>query len=113
MRKLYQRSFLNVLRWVGVAVALTPRIALGADPSSDGFLPGIFAALYAIGLPVSVAIGLGMILVNGYKLMASDGDPRKVQDARDGLFAAITGIVFVILAVVIFRVIVSDLGLNS
>ncbi len=90
---------------------MSPRVAFAWDRVMS--LSELFRALYVTGLPVSVAIGLGMILVNGYKLMASDGDPRKVQDAKDGLFAAITGIVFVILAVVIFRVIVSDLGLGS
>ena len=80
------------------------------DPVSVGpNISNAFGVLYKLGLPAAILIGLGLIALNGYGLMTSDGDPRKVQESKDGLFSAIMGLTFVILAMVIYRVIVTSL----
>ena len=68
-----------------------------------------FGVLYRLFLPISILAGLVLIAINGYGLMTSDGDPRKVQESKEGLFSAIMGLTFVILAIVIYRVIVTSL----
>jgi NADH:ubiquinone oxidoreductase subunit 6 (subunit J) len=58
--------------------------------------------------PVAVLIGAVLIIINGYKLMTSQGDPRKVQEGREGLTSAIIGIVFVLLAAAILNIILKS-----
>ncbi|HOM77938.1 MAG TPA: hypothetical protein PLT50_01890 [bacterium] len=103
MSRLYQRKrFINFGAFV-LALLGSFKVAY-ADPISSAF-----GTLYKLGLPVAILIGLALIVLNGYGLMTSDGDPKKVQESKDGLFSAIIGLAFVVLAMVIFRVIVTSL----
>lgn len=60
-------------------------------------------------LPLAVILGMILIIHNGYKLMTSQGDPTKLQEGKDGLTSAIIGLIFVLMAVSILRVIIKAL----
>ncbi|MBI4097930.1 MAG: hypothetical protein HY426_02720 [Candidatus Levybacteria bacterium] len=63
-------------------------------------------------LSISGGIVLIIIIVSGYRLMTSSGDPEKVKNARDQLAAAIVGLLFIIFSLVILELITKDvLGL--
>ncbi|MBD3365841.1 hypothetical protein GF360_00690 [candidate division WWE3 bacterium] len=72
-------------------------------------IENLFAAIYRILLPGAIIIGLVLIVVNGYGMLTSEGDPRKVQSARENLTSAIIGLAFVLSAVAIYRVVVTGL----
>ncbi len=72
--------------------------------------PGqFFRMLFNFLLPLAIIVAVAIIGISGYGLMTSEGDPRKVQTSKDNLFSAIMGLVFVLLAIVIYRVIVTGL----
>ncbi|MFC1700257.1 pilin [Patescibacteria group bacterium] len=54
-------------------------------------------------------IGLGAVVLSGYMLMVSEGDPRKTQEAKSQLTAAIVGLLFILLSSAILRVIINSL----
>lgn len=54
-------------------------------------------------------IGISFIVLSGYKLMTSQGNPQKTQDAQEQLTAAILGIVFILLSAAILRVIINQI----
>jgi hypothetical protein len=60
-------------------------------------------------LPLAVILGMVLIVHNGYKLMTSQGDPTKLQEGKDGLTSAIIGLIFILLAVSILRVVIKAL----
>lgn len=52
-------------------------------------------------------IGMAFIVVAGYTLMTSEGNPQKTQEGQEQLTAAILGIAFILLSSAILRVIIS------
>lgn len=56
-------------------------------------------------LGLSGGIAVLLIIVSGYRLMASQGNPEKVQGAKESLTSAIVGLLFIIFALVILQVI--------
>jgi Mn2+/Fe2+ NRAMP family transporter len=52
-------------------------------------------------LAVAGAILLFVIIITGYRLMASQGDPEKIKAAREQLTGAIAGIVFIVFSIAI------------
>lgn len=66
--------------------------------------------LYQIILPVAIGVfGVPLIIINSYKIMTSQGDPAKAKDGKEGLGAAIAGIIFVAGAAVILRIILTSI----
>lgn len=74
-----------------------------ADPS--GFVTSLFG--YLLGLTGGIAVLI--IVISGYKIMASKGDPEKVAGARETLTAAIVGLLFLIFSFVILQIIGVDI----
>jgi cell division protein FtsX len=60
-----------------------------------------------LGLAGGIAVIL--IIIAGYRLMASQGNPEAVQAAREQIISAIVGLVFVIFSLVILQVIGVDI----
>ena len=60
-------------------------------------------------LPLAIILGMVLIIHNGYKIMTSQGDPTKLQEGKDGLTSAIIGLIFILMAVSILRVIIKTL----
>lgn len=52
-------------------------------------------------------IGMAFIVIAGYTLMTSEGNPQKTQEGQEQLTAAILGIAFILLSSAILRVIIS------
>jgi hypothetical protein len=64
---------------------------------------------YTLLLPIAIGIfGIPLIAINGYKIMTSQGDPAAVKDGKEGLTSAIIGIIFVLLAMSILRIILGS-----
>lgn len=73
--------------------------SIGTEPES--FISTIFGLL----LGLSGGVALLLIIVSGYRLMVSQGNPDAVKEAREQLTAAIIGLLFMILSFVILQVI--------
>ncbi len=67
-------------------------------------------AIFLIVLPVAVGfIGIPLIIINGYKILTSQGDPQRVQSGKEGLTSAVVGLIFVLLALSILRIMLNVL----
>ncbi len=60
-------------------------------------------------LSISGGIVILIIIISGYKLMTSQGDPEKVKNARDQLTAAIVGLLFIIFSLALLELITRDI----
>lgn len=65
--------------------------------------------LMAILLSISGGIVLILIIISGYQLMFSQGDPEKVKLARERITSAVIGLLFLIFSLVILEVIGVDI----
>lgn len=74
------------------------------DTSSSGFIESIMRFV----LSIAGGIALLLIIISGYRLIVSQGNPEHIKNAKDQLTAAIIGLLFVIFSLVILQVI----GLN-
>jgi hypothetical protein len=93
-------------QWSGNGVCQTFGSAFGGfstDP--EGFIQKIFAIL----LSVSGGIALLLIIKAGYQLMTAQGNPEKLNNAREQLVAAIVGLVFLIFSFVFLQLIGFDI----
>lgn len=63
----------------------------------------IAATVIQVGLTVGGGVALLLILAAGFLITTSQGDPKKVSDAKELVVAAITGLLFVIFSVVILQ----------
>lgn len=66
-------------------------------------------SIFAIILSLSGGVALLLIIFSGYKLMLSQGNPEKAQEAKETLTAAIVGLLFIIFSLVILQVIGVDI----
>ena len=66
---------------------------------------GFFRAV----LGLSGGILVVLIIINGYKLMASQGDPEKIKEAREGIIAAIAGILMIIFSLSLLTLLTRDI----
>lgn len=79
-----------------VDTALGP---IGTDPAS------LIESLFGIILSLSGGIALLLIIVSGYRLMTSQGNPEGIKNAREQLTSAVVGLLFIIFAIVILQII--------
>lgn len=81
---------------------------INIDPAS------LVKAFFGIVLSISGGIAILLIILSGYRLIASQGNPEKIKEAQEHLTAAIIGLLFVIFSFSILRFIGVDvLGLFS
>lgn len=73
------------------------------DPTN--FVKSFFGIL----LSLAGGIALILIIISGYRLMASGGNPEKVQAAREQLTSAIVGLLFIIFSLSILQIIGVDI----
>jgi len=89
-----------------ITICTSVTTALGEiDTSTAGLVKSIFGII----LGLSGGIALLLIIYSGYQLMASQGNPEKLQAVKDQLIAAIIGLVFIIFSFVILQVIGIDI----
>jgi len=65
--------------------------------------------IYSVVLGLSGGIALILIIIAGYKYMASQGNPEAVKAATEGLTSAVIGLLFIIFAFVILQIIGVDI----
>jgi hypothetical protein len=71
-------------------------------PTTPG---GFVSALLGIVLSIAGGISIVLIMISGYKMMVSQGEPEKIKDAKEQLTAAIIGLLFIIFSLVILQII--------
>lgn len=72
-------------------------------------LESLLSNAYRFAYPIAIAIfGIPTILLSGYKIMTSQGDPAKIKEGKEGLTAAIAGIMFIIAALSILAFILRN-----
>lgn len=67
-----------------------------------------FNILNGIIIPVTILIGIVSIMINGYKILTSQGNPQELQAGKEGVTSAIIGLLFSLMAVSILRVIIKS-----
>lgn len=75
------------------------------DTNTVAFVKQIFGIL----LSLSGGIALLLIIYSGYQIMTSEGNPEKLQGARETITSAIIGLVFIIFSLVILQIIGVDI----
>lgn len=80
---------------------------LGVPISTDG--AGFVEGLFGILLGLSGGIATVLIIISGYKILASRGNPEKLQSAKQSLTSAIVGLLFIIFSFVILELIGVDI----
>jgi len=94
------------LHWDGNGVCQTFGSTFGAFYTNpDGLIQKIFAVL----LSVSGGIALLLIMKAGYQMMTAQGNPEKLNNAREQLVAAIVGLIFLIFSFVFLQLIGFDI----
>jgi hypothetical protein len=76
---------------------------INTDPNEFG------KSILTLVLSIAGTILLVLIIINGFKLMTSQGDPDKIKDAREGIIAAIAGVLLIIFSLTILRIITTDI----
>lgn len=67
--------------------------------------PDLIKTLFGIILSVAGGIAVVLIIISGYRMILSQGNPEKLQEAREMLTSAIIGLLFIIFSVVILQLI--------
>jgi len=70
---------------------------------------GFTKSLFGIILSMSGAVAILLIIISGYRLMMSGGNPEKVKGAKEQLTSAIVGLLFIIFSIVILQIIGVDI----
>lgn len=84
----------------------------GCDTAIGRIIPnakGLIRGLFAVGLSLSGALAVILIIISGYRLIASQGNPEKVKAAQEQLTAAIIGLLFVVFSIAILETIGVDI----
>lgn len=69
----------------------------------------VFELSNGIMIPISIIVGMFIIILSGYKILTSQGDPASLQTGKENLTSAIIGLIFVLISVSILRVIIQAL----
>ncbi len=72
-------------------------------------IQGAINTLFIVVLGLAGTIATILIIISGYRLMASQGEPEKVKEAREQLTAAIIGLLFIILSYTIVELILNGI----
>lgn len=86
-------------------IKVTTGLGFGISTDPAGFVKSIMGLL----LGVSGGIAVLLIIVSGYKFMASRGNPEALQGAREQLISAIVGLLFIIFSLAILQIIGFDI----
>lgn len=70
---------------------------------------GLVGSIFGILLSLSGSLAILLIVYGGYRMMSSQGNPEKVQAARETIVSAIVGLLFTIFSLVILEIIGVDI----
>ncbi len=76
---------------------------IGINP--EGFARSVLILV----LSLSGGILIILFIANGFKLMTSQGDPKKIAEAREAIIAAVAGLLLIIFSLSILRLITVDI----
>lgn len=82
---------------------------MGAGATAGTSFAGILGAVYGLLFPIGIGVGVVFIIIAAYKFIVSEGNPQKVSEAKEDLTAAIIGIVFIMLSLVLLRIIMNNI----
>lgn len=87
----------------------------GVFNSETTGIEGVINAITSIALPLAGTAAVVLLIVAGYKMISSQGNPDKLNDAKEMATNAIIGLVFILLSVAILGLISSvfNLGITS
>lgn len=85
------------------------KVATGLGFSIKTDVGSFITSLLGVILSISGGIAVLLIIISGYRLMISQGNPEKIQAAREQLTAAIVGLLFIIFSLVIIQVLGYDI----
>ncbi len=71
--------------------------------------PLVIKLLHGIIMALAIIIGIFLIVLNGYEILTSQGNPEQLQSGKEGITSAIIGLIFVILSIVIIRLALGSL----
>ncbi len=77
--------------------------AIGPIDTTPG---GIIQNIYNMLLGLSGGIAVIMIIIAGYQLITSQGEPEKIKDAKERITAAIMGLLFIVFSFLIFEILI-------
>ncbi len=77
-------------------------------------LNGFVADILKIGIGVGSLLAIIFLIIGGYGVATSAGSPENLEKAKETITAALSGLLFILLSVVILRIIGFDiLGLGG
>lgn len=80
--------------------------AIGIISTEPG---GFVKSIFSLVLGLAGGIALILIIIGGYRVMASAGNPEAMQAAREQLISAVVGLLFIIFSLVILEIIGVDI----
>lgn len=68
--------------------------------------PGAFAQwILGVGIELGIIVATLLIIIGGFQVVSSTGDPERLADAKSRITAAIAGLLFILFSVIILRII--------
>ncbi|MBI2356726.1 hypothetical protein HYV12_01605 [Candidatus Dojkabacteria bacterium] len=74
-------------------------------------IPSLVNALVQLSIPVGVLSAIGLFAYAGYNMITSQGDPEKLQEAREVVTNAVIGFALIALSVAILLLIKNTLNI--
>jgi hypothetical protein len=94
---------------------VTSEGGLFSGVTGQGAVGQVTSAILEIALPLAGTATLVLLIIAGYKMITSQGNPEKLKDAKEMITNAIIGLVFILLSIAILLLIsnVFDLGVSG
>ena len=71
-------------------------------------LSSITRVFLTVGMSIGGGVGILLIIIASYRIMTSQGDPRRMQGAQEMLTSAIAGLLLLVFSVFLLRVLGID-----
>ena len=86
---------------------------LFANLEGGDALGTLTSSILKIALPLAGTVTVVLLIIAGYKMMSSQGNPDKLKDAKEMITNAIIGLVFILLSIAILLLISNVFNLNA
>ena len=80
--------------------------AIGCIPATQG---GLFGKVFTLGLGMAGGIAFLLILFGGFQILASAGNPEKLNEGRELVSSAVAGLLLIIFSVFLLRLVGYDM----
>jgi hypothetical protein len=107
------KSIVNKIYASSLSEALEGKLdSDGGIFSNTDSVGGLASAIISIALPLAGTATVVLLVIAGYKMISSQGNPEKLKDAKEMITNAIIGLVFILLSVSILLLISNIFQLN-